>query len=199
MIGHRDEQLEQALEKARALEPSQALKARLEQALVRAEHAERAHSLERMKKRANLVSHLRLALPALGSLAVAAHLLLVEPEFSVEEPEFAGVAEHVVDMPEQGHVAIPLSLSLDEHDSEYAAVRLGVPHGVRVTPSDQAISARQPDCDHTGCVYEFVHPTGAAAPHVEVRVEKPGRYRVDVQHASETKTMREIIVVHARR
>jgi len=158
------DRLEEVLKNVRALEPSDALKARLEHALLAAERSERTRMLEARHKRAAWLGHLRLSLPAFASVAIAAHLLVAQPDY---EPSI--VAEHRLDMPEQGHGALPLSLSLGEHDSEFAAVRLGVPHGMRVTPSDQAISARRPSCNREGCVYEFVHPTGTLLPHLEVQ------------------------------
>jgi hypothetical protein len=189
-----DEKLERAFQKLRALEPSATLEARLEDALLKAERHERSRLRETHNKRAAWLGHVRLSLPALASMAIASHLLFVEPNL-----DDAFVAQHHLDLPDEGHAALPLSLALDAHDSPFASIRLDVPHGMRVTPSERAISTGQPNCHRAGCVYEFVHPTGTDLPHLEVRVEKPGRYRVEVEHASERKTMREIIVVHAHR
>jgi hypothetical protein len=193
-----DDPLHQALREVGSVEPSDALVSRLLRALVDAERREQAAAQEKRRRRNTWLSHFRLSLPALASVAIAAHLVLVVPTTEEAMPE-ALFAEHRVELPEQGHAALPLLLSLAEHDSEFASVRLDVPHGVEISPSDQAISASEPSCHRAGCVYEFVHPTSTEHPHLEVRVQKPGRYLVGVEHASTTKRLREIIVVHASR
>jgi len=184
----------EALRQVRDVAPSPELEARVLRALVDAEKRETALAQHKRRRRSTWLSHLRLSLPALASMAIAAHLVLVDPI-----PEDALFEEHQLDMPDVGHGALSLSLSLNEHDSEYASVRLDVPHGVRVSPSNQAISASEPSCHSEGCVYEFLHPTTADEPHLEFHVERPGRYRVEVEHASDSKRLREIIVVHASR
>jgi hypothetical protein len=185
--------LREALKNVRSVEPSPELEARLMRALVDAERQENAANQERRRRRSTWVSHLRLSLPALASVAIAAHLVMFD---AAGEDAFV---EHRVDLPDVGHVALPLSLSFDEHDSEFASVRMALPHGIRVSPSSQALSTSEPSCHSAGCVYEFLHPTTAEAPPLEVHVDEPGMYRVEVEHASDSKRLREIIVVHASR
>lgn len=185
--------LREALKNVRSVEPSPELEARLLRALVNAERQENTEAQERRRRKATRLSHLRLSLPALASMAIAAHLVLVD---AGGEDAFV---EHRIDLPDVGHAALPLSLSFDEHDSEFASVRMALPHGIRVSPSSQALSTSEPSCHSAGCVYEFMHPTTAEAPPLEVHVDKPGMYRVEVEHASDTKRVREIIVVHASR
>jgi hypothetical protein len=184
----------EALQQVRDVSPSPELEARVMRALVEAEREETALARKKDQRRSTWLSHFRLTLPALASMAIAAHLALVDPT-----QEDALFKEHMLELPDVGHGALPLLLSLDEHDSEFASVRLDVPHGVRVSPSNQAFSASEPSCHSEGCIYEFLHPTGSEEPHLEVHVDEPGRYRVEVEHASDSKRLREIIVVHASR
>jgi hypothetical protein len=185
--------LRDALKNVRSVEPSPELEARLLRALADAEKQEEAENQERRRRRSGWLSHLRLSLPALASVAIAAHLVMLD---TGGEDAFV---EHRIDLPDVGHAALPLSLSLDEHDSEFASVRMALPHGIRVSPASQALSTSEPSCHSAGCVYEFLHPTTPEAPQLEVHVDKPGRYRVEIEHASDSKRLREIIFVHARR
>jgi len=185
--------LREALKNVRSVEPSPELEARLMRALVDAERQENNRTQQRRRRRSTWFSHLRLSLPALASMAIAAHLVMLD---AGSEDAFV---EHRIDLPDVGHAALPLSLSLDEHDSEFASVRMALPHGIRVSPSSRALSTSEPSCHSAGCVYEFLHPTTAEAPPLEVHVDRPGMYRVEVEHASDSKRLREIIVVHASR
>ncbi|MFT3921353.1 MAG: hypothetical protein QM778_02340 [Myxococcales bacterium] len=186
--------LRRALKNVRLVEPTPELEARLLRALVDAERQENAAAQERRRKRSTKFSHLRLSLPALASMAIAAHLVLLDPTGG-EEP----FVEHRIELPDEGHAALPLILSLDQHDAEFASVRMDLPHGLKVSPTSQVLHTAEPSCHSAGCVYEFLHPTTAEAPPLEVHVEKPGMYRVEVEHASDSKRLREIIVVHASR
>jgi len=183
----------QALKEVRAVEPSPELEARLLRALEEAEKQENAEKKERSRRRSSWLSHLRLSLPALASVAIAAHLVMLD---TGGEDAFV---EHRINLPDVGHAALPLTLSLDEHDAAFASVRMALPHGIRVSPSNQALSTATPNCHSAGCVYEFLHPTSAEAPQLEVHVDEPGMYRVEVEHASNSKRLRQIIVVHAHR
>jgi hypothetical protein len=186
-----DDPLSRALRRLRSLRPSPGFAERLERSLA---EADRTQQNARGHRWGNaLHRRLVLTLPALASVAVVTHLLLSEPAFDASR-----VAEHVVDMPEVGPAALDLGLWLDQHDADYANVRVHVPHGLRLTPSPEAQN-RAKNCHETGCVHEFVHPTGDDAPHVRIEVVKPGSYSMKVEHASEGHRVREVFVVHARR
>ena len=70
--------LREALKNVRSVEPSPELEARLMRALVDAERQENAETQERRRRRSTRLSHLRLSLPALASMAIAAHLVLLD-------------------------------------------------------------------------------------------------------------------------
>jgi len=188
--------LHAALTKVRSVEPTPELEARMLKALVEAEEQENSAKQELRRRRSPWFSHLRLSLPALASMAIAAHLVLLDPSSS--EETFETFVEHRIDMPEQGHAALPIALSLAQHNAKFASVRMDLPHGIKVSPASRVLHTGEPSCHQAGCVYEFMHPTTATPP-LEVHVEKPGMYRVEVEHASESKRLREIIVVHASR
>ncbi len=185
--------LRDKLRQIRAVEPSPELEARLMQRLAAERRAEQ--SSEQSKSRASSwVSNLRISLPALASVAVAAHFAWHDPS-----PEALPFTEHRLELPSDGALKVPLSFSLDEHDTEFATLRLDVPHGLSLSALHESVTLAEPDCHHHGCVYEFVHPTTSVAPHVEVHVTKPGRYQVKVEHQSTSKLLREVVVVHASR
>lgn len=186
--------LSSELRKLQSVEPTPELEVRLMRALVAEERAESTKARQRHTRRAAWISNLRLSLPALASVAIAAHLVWHDP--SVEHVSFT---EYRLELSPEGNVTLPLSFSLDEHDAEFATVRLDVPHGVSVSAMNETVKASQPDCHSKGCIYEFLHPTTSLAPHVEVRVAKPGRYRVEVEHESDSKLLRQVFVVHASR
>lgn len=186
-----DDDLSRGLRKLRSLRPSAQLPERLEHALAAAERAERSARPSPRGLRERLHGKLLLTLPAFASVAVAAHLLISEPGFHVSR-----VAEHNVEIPEGGHAALDLGLWLEHHEADFASVRLHVPHGLRLT--DSAEKDRDPSCHDTACIYEFMHPTSDLAPPVRVEVQRPGRYRMKVEHASQGRRVHEVIVVHAR-
>ncbi len=185
--------LRQALKEVRKVGPSPDLEARLLRALAEAEKRERVEKKDRCRRRMGWLGQLRVGLPALASVAIAAHLVVLD---TGREHAFV---EHRIDLPDVGHAALSLSLSLAEHDAAFASVRMALPHGIRVSPLSQALSKAAPDCHRAGCVYEFLHPTAVEGPQLEVHVDEPGMYRVEVEHASDSKRLREIIVVHAQR
>lgn len=190
-----DNDLSKALRKVRDVVPDADLETRMMQALVREERAEQKRERERIRRRAARLNHFRLSLPALASVAIAAHLVWQDP--SAEEMSFT---EHRIVLTDSGESALPLSLALHAHDTEFAMVRLDVPHGISVSPSlHAALEAASPDCHQAGCIYEFLHPTDSAIPRIEVRVQKPGRYRLEVEHESNSKLLRQVFVVHASR
>lgn len=186
-----DDALDRALRKLRSMRPSPEFTGRLAQSLADAERKSKTSKAHRMGSA--LHRRLVITLPALASVAVVTHLLIAEPPFDASR-----VAEHTVELPEGGAAALDLGLWLDQHEADFASVRVHVPHGLKLTPSPEAQS-QDTDCHDTGCVHEFLHPTDDDAPHVRVEVSRPGRYRMKVEHASEGRRVREVFVVHARR
>ena len=183
--------LTRALRKLRPLQPSPEFGTHLAQSLEKVDRAKDHRVITRSS--GALHRGLGLALPALGSAVVVTHLLISSPNFGVSR-----VAEHTVDMPDVGPAALDLGFWLERHEADFASVRVHVPHGMKLTPSAHAEQAAT-DCHDTGCVHEFLHPTKDDAPHARVEVSQPGRYRVKVEHASEGRRVREILVVHALR
>ena len=96
--------LRQALKEVRSVEPSPELEARRLRALSDAEKQEKAEQKQRSRRRSHWLSHLRLSLPALASVAIAAHLVLLD---TGGEDAFV---EHRINLPDVGHAALPLSL-----------------------------------------------------------------------------------------
>jgi hypothetical protein len=186
-----DDPLDRALRKLRSLRPSPEFAARLAESLA---EVDRKTTTSRAR-RVGSALHRRLVitLPALASVAVAAHLLIAERSFDASR-----IAEHTVEIPAVGPAALDLGLWLDQHEADFASVRVHVPHGLKLTPSPEAQS-EETDCHATGCVHEFLHPTDDEAPHVRVEVSRPGRYHMKVEHASDGRRVREVFVVHARR
>jgi len=187
----RNDDLSRGLRKLRGLRPAPDFAERLERSLVAVDRAERIAPPKPRRLRDALHGNLLLTLPALASMAVAAHLLIAEPSFDVSR-----VAEHTVEIPEGGQAALDLGLWLEHHEADFASVRLHVPHGLTLT--DSAAKDSSPDCHDTACIYEFMHATDDAAPHVRVEVSTPGRYRMKVEHTSEGRRVHEVFVVHAR-
>ena len=186
-----DDPLNRALRQLRSMRPSPEFGARLAQSLTEVDRAKKQSKASRLGSA--LHRRLVLTLPALASVAVVTHLLISEPTF-----EASRIAEHTVDLPEGGAAALDLGLWLDQHEADFASVRVHVPHGLKLTPSPEA-QAEATACHASGCVHEFLHPTDDEAPHVRVEVREPGRYRMNVEHASEGRRVREVFLVHARR
>jgi hypothetical protein len=182
--------LDRALRKLRSLRPSPEFASRLAESLAEVDR-NKASKARRMGSA--LHRRLVITLPALASVAVAAHLLIAGPSFDASR-----TAEHTVEIPESGPGALDLGLWLDQHEADFASVRVHVPHGLKLMPSPEAQSEAT-DCHDTGCVHEFLHPTDDEAPHVRVEVSRPGRYHMTVEHASEGHRVQELFVVHARR
>lgn len=188
---HADDPLSRALRKLRSMRPSPDFTARLAESLAEVDRQTKATKARGVGTA--LHRRLVITLPALASVAVATHFLISEASFDASR-----VAEHTVELPEGGPAELDLGFWLDQHEAEFASVRVDVPHGLKLTPSPEAQSEAT-DCHATGCVHEFLHPTDDEAPHVRVEVSRPGRYRMEVEHASEGRRVRELFVVHARR
>jgi hypothetical protein len=186
--------LARALSRLRDIEPPVELADRLDLALRQAEARERSEAARRPEggARRALGRNLLLFVPALASMAVALHLVVAEPAFDVGR-----TAEHALDLPSHGHGSLSVDLLLDEHDTDYAAVRMHLPRGVSL--ADAGGTRKAASCEEFGCIYEFMHSTAADAPPLELRVAGPGRYRVHVEHASKDRRVQEVLVLHARR
>lgn len=188
-----------AARKLRAmLEPSEDLLVRVQEGLDRAarEEAEREpQPRHRPFSPRRFRHHVYLLLPAAASVALALFVNIDTPVFDAMR-----VAEHHVDLPDQGHGTVNVSLALHEHDDDSARVALVVPRGVHITAlSDLIDDTLAPSCKAESCRYEFDHPTGSDAPHVAVHVSEPGSYRMEVEHASSNNRVREVVVIHASR
>jgi hypothetical protein len=183
--------LSRALRKLRSMRPSPDFAARLSQSLAEADRVKKQTKASRMGSA--LHRRLVLTLPALASVAVATHLLISEPTLDASH-----IAEHIIEIPAIGPGALDLGLLLHHHEADFASVRVHVPHGLKLTPSPEA-QDEATACHASGCVHEFLHPTDDEAPHVRVEVSEPGRYRMNVEHASEGRRVREVFLVHARR
>jgi hypothetical protein len=189
----RRDPLSQALRKLRTVEPSEHALLRIDRALRDAERRE-VDGSQRTPRASGAVSrNLVLVIPALASMAVALHLVLAEPRFDA-----AHTAEHALELPMHGEGALDIDLGLGEHAAPFASVRMHVPRGVQIAGADSHLLAPE-SCQNNGCVYEFLHSTSDDAAPMQMRVREPGRYRVHVEHASETRRIEEVLVVHAHR
>jgi len=187
----RDDQLRNALRNLKGVKPSEDFPARLERALKQVDRQDRAENPWRRFWYA-LRSRMVLTLPALASVSVAVHFLIADPTFDAHR-----VSEHILETSENGVGQLDLALWLDHHAGEAAKVRVHVPHGITLTPSAGSVSS-PPECHYAGCTYEFVHSSESEGPHMQVQISGPGRYKMQVEHASDRALVREVFVLHAR-
>lgn len=139
-------------------------------------------------------------------LAVVSLVLLVAVRV---EDEWGGDAEVLSETLPLRHVSFQLSqgspgwLELPwthgVHSGEPATVHLDAPEELNFHLHAEGLpSVRLMGCDVGRCRYQFTADTGADATPLRVRIDKPGRYEFRVAHASDTREVREHVVVEAR-
>ncbi len=195
---HQDEKQAER-RRARALREELALPdgltSRLDAALRQAEHEARlSRGTRHIPRLLRARGHVLLFLPAAACVALALWVM-GNPGF-----DEVHVAEHELELPDDGHGSLDLSLLLHHHVDDWAKVQVLAPHDVELSTSEHAVhETDSPVCSSGRCRYEFAHHSSATAPHVSLKVQRPGRYHMEVEHASPRARVREVFVIHARR
>ncbi|TQF16534.1 hypothetical protein FJV41_08020 [Myxococcus llanfairpwllgwyngyllgogerychwyrndrobwllllantysiliogogogochensis] len=188
-----------ALEALRGEKPSPHLRARLQAALIRAEHSRGREPTQSPSPRA--LSHHPAARVLVGAAlagAVALLLLARGDESGPLSPELLPAREVAFRLPGDGAGWLELPWAHGVHSGEPATVWLETPPPLDFHPRlRDAPSLAKVDCDEARCVHEFTARTGAAATPLRVRIDKPGRYEFRVSHASDVRHVQEHFVVVA--
>ncbi len=180
----------QAIRKVRdSIRPSAAFEARLEHALSEAE------ANPKRRRRSTKAAWLQapLMLPAALSFLIAAFVTWDGPSFDA-----MNVAEHLLEVPVGGEATVSVDLALHHHGDDWTNIAVSAPRGLNVATRGGA-DATPAACRGNRCRYEFSHRASHGSPAMHVRVARPGRYRMEIEHHSRLASVREVFVIHALR
>lgn len=185
--------LRRDLHALRRVEPSPQFEARLGKALREADR-KRMKADERKPPRARPLPWTTWAVLAQATFAIA---LLIH--FSDNEAEIERSRELTVQIPEDGHVWVPLRIETHHHD-EGPTIHVHAPEGLEVSTHPVVEGAvRRMICRDATCTHRFtLPPPPHADPHVRVGIRTPGTYEIDVRHHSDESSVRERFVVRAQ-
>lgn len=178
----------------RKVEPSPAFEAKLGRALREADRAQRRDP--RTPPRGRPLSWTTWAV--LGQATLALGLIVHFTVDGATGGEIERNEELSVQIPEAGHVWVPLRLETHHHE-EGPTLQVHAPEGVEVHTHPVLEGAeRRVVCRETTCTHRFtLPPPPHADPHVRVGIRAPGTYEINVRHRSDERSVRERFVVRA--
>lgn len=134
----------------------------------------------------------------LAQATVAAGFMLHFSVGGVPETDIERSQELDVQIPEAGHVWVPLRLETHHHE-DGPSLRVHAPEGVEVSTHPVLVGAeRRMVCRDTQCEHRFILPPPPHSdPHVRVGIRTPGTYEIHVAHHSDARAVRERFVVRA--
>ncbi len=115
-------------------------------------------------------------------------LIVVHLTLSADQPDRRSQVQVLV--PEIGHGWADLELLLHHHAADTARIELHAPLAVHV----EGASGR--NCIDARCIHTFDHPTRDVP--LRVGVDSPGDYEIHVNHASDSRSVREMVTLRAR-